>query len=395
MIRDYVSILGARLIDEPPGEYLPLLTREMAEWTSNASLSLGRSLGGGRADPMVYANAQRVVAAFSRFCSNDIVLPDGTQFATFSIRQMASEIGLSPTSTQPVQRALRLLSLDTKSIDGSAYIEACELLRHGLDGTPLVQLVYKSESRRLASAWKPVGIRPRAHVTDARSAGAAAEERPTAAKERTTAATNLKTVASGLGTAIATVNEEGGGREDSSSTPNVKNQKNSTPEAGESAAKSAAEESGSAATSHSQSQLTPSLHGSDESGYDRVVDLFRCAPGKKSVETRQAYYKRVAEGYSADTLAKGVSKYIAHTPREEQIRFPLLFLSDASLVRAWCGRPPQTLRPENLKMDNEGFWTYPFSAGSSAGYVDCPRHASLEEAFEAVKTMIDRGYRSP
>ena len=413
MISDYVRILGAKVVEVPPGEHSPVLTREMAEWISDASLSVGRILGGGRADPRVYANAQRVIVAISRFSARNVILPaTGGQFATFSYRQLARELGLSPTSTESVQRAVRLLGLRTVCSDGDEYVEACKLLRSGLDGTPLLRRLYKSDSPRLASAWEPVGIRPLPYAeagggtettVEAPTTVAAASE--TAAANPDTVTVELETVAIKSGSVapyedskVATISIESTSAPDTSSTPTSIIQKDGGGSTDESVARGNGEgEALDATTSFCPHAPLPSnVPGKREiDGYSRVISLFKYAPGKKDEETRRAYANCVEQGYSADSLAEGIAAYFSSTPREEQARFPITFISDMALVMAWCKKPPRKLNPELLRQDADGFWLYPFSTGASTGYVECCRDASREEAFEAVERMVREGKRCP
>lgn len=411
MIRDYVRILGARVIEAPLGEFAPVLTREMAAWVADASLAIGRILGGGKVDPRVYANAQRVIVALPRFSAHNLVLPNGAQFATFSFRQMAGELCLSPTSTEPVRRATRLLGLSTTSADGGEYLEACALLRSGLGGTPLVRRLYISDSPRLASAWELVGIRPIpcADVEDSKATVAARE---TAATDAETVAANPHTVAGGV-EAVAASPESGAPHWDEDvATVNVDRTDvialGPAPICTHPGGKMVGTSNGVArlndemshqgATSYAKTQTSLSSRaplGAGLDGYDRVVRLFSYGVGKKDEETRRAYRRCVALGYGSESLTEGITAYLSCTPRDRQVRYPLIFLSDMTLVRTWCKRSPRELSPKLLRQDADGFWLYPFSSGTSTGYVECRRNVSRAEAYEAVERMVGEGRRAP
>lgn len=162
MPSDYQGILDDVEIEEEPGSFMPVLTPEMSDWLFDASVSLGNAFGGGRIKGKTYRTIQKIVNAVALFTPSDIVLSDGRQRATFSYRQMAAAIGLSSKSTKTVQQVLRVLRLETESTDAATYREAYELLYEERGGRPLLSFHFKSNSRKLASAWNLCGIRPRA-----------------------------------------------------------------------------------------------------------------------------------------------------------------------------------------------------------------------------------------
>lgn len=402
MISDYVSILEAKIIEVPTTEHAPVLTREMTEWVSYASLAIGRLLGGGLVDRRVFANAQRVVATIPRFSAHNLVLPNGTQFATFSYRQLARELGLSPTSSESAQRAIRLLSLNTESSDGVEYVEACMLLNSGLGGTPIVRRLFKSNSPSMASAWEMVGIRPSPYAGVAGAFEPVATSRTTVAADLKTVArksssveANVETVASETRSGIATADTEKDYSSASDSGSSSKTSRREMNDAQQSVVTSTAKTEPPGTTPPLYPQPSPLPCKGEDDGYNRIIALFRHDPGVKSVETRDAYDRYIERGYSADELFQGITAYLSHTPSKKQARFPFTFLSDPALVKAWCGRPTRKLSPELLKRDSEGYWIYPFSSGASTGYVECPRGASKAEAFKAVERAVEEGRRLP
>lgn len=186
MPSDYQGILDDVEIEEEPGSFMPVLTPEMSDWLFDASVSLGNAFGGGRIKGRTYRTIQKIVNAVALFTPSDIVLSDGRQRATFSYRQMATAIGLSPKSTKTVQQVLRVLCFETESTDAATYREAYKLLYEERGGRPLLSSHFKSDSRKLASAWKLCGIRPRACAPVERSTVAPREPHSTVPQTRPT-----------------------------------------------------------------------------------------------------------------------------------------------------------------------------------------------------------------
>lgn len=131
------------------------------------------------------------------------------------------------------------------------------------------------------------------------------------------------------------------------------------------------------------------LKASDEE-FDSFCGLFDRKPGQRRRETREKFDKLLEKGYAGEVICRGAERYLAETAPDARIRFPLVFLQDADLLRAWCGTPPKQVAPESLKATPDG-WAYPFAGGFAL--VDCGKDATADEALAAVRTMVEEaGY---
>lgn len=399
MPSDYRDILGDVEIEEPPGVFLPVLTHEMSDWLSETSFSVGNALGGGRVSERTYHLIQRIINAVALFTPNDVLLPDGRQRATFTVRQMAKAVGASPDSTKKVQQALRVLCLETRSGDAATYRKAYELLQKERTGRPVLESLLRSNSKKLASAWGLYGIRPRPLInstdvnrtdegTGAHRQQTVAPNKPSVSVDGQTVVENAQTVADSLGPASATVDwhQQSDG---SFCTCDNSTEYNSNPV---STVANTNQVSDQLSTTLNSCTLNPSSSEHAASWYERLKQLFQCQPGEKEAETRSTFDRLVSKGYEPAKLYDGARSYVSSIPAVEQARFPLTFLKNSELVRNWCGKPPRHLDPRKLAKMDGGHWTYEFGNGTS--FVYCPSTATQEEALEAVRRMVsDEQYR--
>lgn len=398
MRADYGDILGDIEVEEAPGSFMPVLTPEMSNWLFQASVSLGCALGGGCICKRTYRIIQQVTNAVALFTPNDIVLPDGRQRATFSTREMAKAIGLGSDSTRVVQQALRVLCLTTTSKDAATYRKAYELLYEERGGKPLLVPLYKSKSRKLASAWGLCDIRPRT-VSSSKVPGDSHKlTYPTVPQKNLSVVARGETVASSTATVVdcaaiisTTVSDGYPNRNDYSSVRIGGSEIYRHPTHDETATDSV-ELGGLASTTLNANPLILSSSEGAEDWYSKLSRLFQRQPGKMETETRGAFYRLVDMGYAPRALYDGAAAYVAKTPKSEQMRFPLKFLEDVALVRSWCKTSPRALDLAKLSKQ-EGYWTYPFATGLE--YVACPPSATKDEAFEAVRRMVAEGGRRP
>lgn len=398
MPSDYQGILDDVEIEEEPGSFMPVLTPEMSDWLFDASVSLGNAFGGGRIKGKTYRTIQKIVNAVALFTPSDIVLSDGRQRATFSYRQMAAAIGLSPKSTKTVQQVLRVLRLETESTDAATYREAYELLYEERGGRPLLSFHFKSNSRKLASAWNLCGIRPRACALVERSTVAQREPYPTVPQTRPTVVTGEETVAKSASTVVDPVDIDPTTITGRSPDLNAANEA-ATSDLGarhrpnaEGTVVDSSESDGPVATTLNTSSLITHSSEDPEGWFSRLTHLFQYPPGRREADTREAFNRLMGMGYSPRALYDGAAAYVTRTPKSEQMRFPLKFLEDVSLVRSWCKAPPRTLDPTKL-CKVESHWAYPFKAGLE--FVVCPPTATMEEAFDAVRRMVAEYGREP
>lgn len=398
MHSDYRDILGDVEIEETPGSFMPVLTPEMNEWLFDASVSLGNALGGGRICKRTYRTIQRVANAVSLFTPGDIVLPDGRQRATFSYREMAVAIGLDADSTRVVQQALRVLCLQTTSKDAATYRRAYELLDDERDGRPLLASLFLSNSRRLASAWELCGIRPRTFTPIEKDVGTQRNSLSTDSKMGSSVVSGRQAVAPstspvGISADIASATVDG--KCENSGAPrealscDVSAHRHSTSNG---TVVDCADLESAASTTLGSCSLTTHSSLSHGDWLPRLCGLFQYQPGRREAETREAFDRLVGMGYAPRDLYDGAASYVARTPKDEQMRFPLKFLEDVSLIRGWCKAAPRTLDPAKLGKET-GFWVYPFATGLE--YVSCPPVATKEEAFEAVRRMVAEDGRRP
>lgn len=398
MPSDYRDILGDVEIEEPPGVFLPMFTHEMSDWLSEASSSIGNALGGGRVSRRTYLLIQRVVIAVALFAPSDVLLPDGRQRATFSVRQMAEAVGASSNSTKKVQQALRVLCLETSGRDAATYRRAYELLKSERDGQPLLASLYKSDSRKLSSAWELCGIRPRPLInrTDEETVGhqqqTVTPNDLSVGLDSQTVTENDRTVADLLDPESATVDWRQQHEQLGSSVGTCNNEAGCIGNPATTVA-NASQTCNQLSTTLNSYAPNPSSSERADDWYERLKQLFPHRPGEKETETRSAFDRLVSRGYEPAKLYNGARSYVNSAPIVERARFPLTFLRNTELVRAWCGKPPRLLDQRKLAKMDGGYWTYEF--GQGIGFVDCPPTATREEAFEAVRRMVSDGLRRP
>ena len=382
-------------IKEAPGRFLPCLTPEMTAWWADASLSLGRALGGGRTDPRVYETIVRTASCVARFAPSDILLPDGRQRATFTMRQMAEALGHDGESTKTVQHALRVLSLDTKATDPVGYRKAYELLNEDRRSVPLLECVEKSSARGKASVWRLVGIEPRTDAVAPSTRTPSGAHKPevdspgiVAGNGRTVVGSSESVVGSsesvvGQTASFQTTNQgptDGATSMNSCEFAGRVNAPKPVPVVGKDEGRQ-----GEATTPLYSSSTTLSF---DRRAYNDLVSLFPRGPEKKEEETVAVYRGLLELGYTADGLAEGVRRYFSTPTDEEKSRFPLTFLKDRDLVMRWCKKPEKTLDAAKLRKTKGGDprWLYVGAQGAFE-VKGCPGGCSRERAFEALKSM--------
>lgn len=84
--------------------FRPTYTPEVAGWVFRSTYEVAAALGGGDADRRVLRSAMKTLAAIPLFIAADILLEDGRQRASFTVRQLAVAEGLGASSTASVQR---------------------------------------------------------------------------------------------------------------------------------------------------------------------------------------------------------------------------------------------------------------------------------------------------
>ncbi len=387
------EVAGEIHIEEVPGTFLPVLTPEMVGWWADVCCSLGRALGGGRLDPRVYENIVRTAAHVARFAPSDILLPDGCQRATFSMRQLAESMGLGGESTKGVQQAMRVLSLTTKPQDPVGYRKAHELLAAQRSSVPILECVEKSTTRGRASVWRLVGVKPRVEagalsdpswLSVVESSACVVETMEPVVRSYGCVVESSKPVV-GQGVSFPTTYT----RDIENVTEAVACGYKGNPclDLGDFVVeKGAARQT--EATTFSDSQLKVPLFARRD--YASLISLFPCAPGKKEAETVRAYMGLLELGYTPRQLLGGVRRYFENETNDEKKRFPLVFLNDRGLVSSWCGRPKTTLDSKKLFNPGgpKGIWMYPGKNGMFA-VEGCSGGSGRAEAYRALTLMPD------
>lgn len=391
------EVTGEIHIEEAPGAFLPVFTPEMAAWWADTSFSLGRALGGGRLDPRVYESIVRTAAYVTRFAPSDILLSDGCQRATFSMRQLAESMGLGGESTKGVQQALRVLSLTTKPQDPVGYRKAYELLAAQRSSVPILECIEKSATRGRASVWRLVGMKPRVEAGAlanpswspvVASSVCVVETMGPVVRSRGCVVESSKPVV-GLDASLPTTHTRDIENVTEADTCGCRG--NPCLDSGDSVVEKGAARQAEA-TMFSDSQLKVPLYAKQD--YVSLVSLFPCAPGKKEAETVRAYIGLLELGYAPGQLLGGVRRCFENETNEEKKRFPLVFLNDRGLVSSWCGRPKTTLNPKKLFNPGgpKGIWMYPGKNGMFA-VEGCSGVSGRAEAYQALTLMPDLGAR--
>lgn len=410
-------------IEDWGNTFEPILDFSVADWTSNAVITLTRAFSGSSVDPRVRESILRVTMAIARFVPSNYALPCGRPFASFSVRQMAVELKLDASSTQSIQKSLRVLSLSTKSRDGASYSEAYELLWSARQGTPLI-FTSDERNKRRATIWELIGAESRTRGGVSRTAAAtssggatgndtkSAETGKRVAERRASVATGNQCVAGADPPAVessrdvvetdqavvesdkpnGTTRTRGNGWTDRSSSRG--DVSSSHAQYSRSVVKSATPYDTSTTTT--SSLFSPSITLSEEEkeeGYQQILWLFPCAPGDRDKETRAAYSRRLEQGYSPAAIAKGASHHLMTSKGRNRTRFPLVFLDNDSLFHSYCGKIPKVIRSSYLTRLPWG-WGYGFSRGQDLDSVDCPINATPYEALIAVERMVKSGVKS-
>ena len=393
--------------------FTPILDFSVAAWTADSVLCLARVFDGSSIDWRVRESILRVTMAVARFVPSNYAQPSGEPFSSFSMCQMAAELGLDASSTQGVQRSLRVLALASKTRDGASYSEACERLRAARHGVPFLEKL--RQSPRKATVWALVGAGPRLPVDEPHSPTSPAPHHGDTHDSATGDGTDMQKTVAGAVESHESVVESHESAVESHESAVADGRASDTAHRRSSCRDSDRLNCVDADCRHGHSPqlvvetnaigkraattstlFSPSLTLSEwqkEEGYRQLLRLVPCGPGNREQETRKAYNRRLEQGYTPEALIEGAKRHLSTAKGRDRTRFPFHFLDTDALFHSCCGEIPECIRLSYLARI-EGAWWYNFSHGRDLDPIECPSEATSDEALKAVERMVISGVKS-